>query len=134
VIRIPQCDKVEHRRRFSHYEQYIKSEYFDTSNKNISRVCFESYDPDAYLNEFAAIYTGIVEDTGYHRSEYTPKVIVTNENRIIEKVLKFNHGEFKEGNRANYIYKVACCLCEYSIPLTTAENTLLQYTQEAIRN
>ena len=130
VIRIPQCDKVEHRRRFSHYEQYINSEYFDTSNKNISRVCFESYDPDAYLNEFAAIYTGIVEDTGYHRSEYTPKVIVTNENRIIEKVLKFNHGEFKEGNRANYIYKVACCLCEYSIPLTTAENTLLQFTQD----
>jgi hypothetical protein len=43
VIRIPQCDKVEHRRRFSHYEQYINSEYFDTSNKNVSRVCFESY-------------------------------------------------------------------------------------------
>jgi hypothetical protein len=42
VIRIPKSDMVEHKRRFNAFGRYFQSEYFDTKNSNVSRVCFES--------------------------------------------------------------------------------------------
>ena len=50
VIRIPKSNATEHKRRFLAYADYFKSEYFDRKNQDISRVCFESYDPDIYIN------------------------------------------------------------------------------------
>ena len=90
VIRIPESDKFEHKRRFEAYKEYIQSDYFDVANSNVSRVCFESYDPDAYLNEFCEVFPGITDDKGYHKSEKIAVLPIANEDRIIELILKFN--------------------------------------------
>ena len=42
VIRIPKSNANEHKLRHEAFANYIKCDYFDTTNKNVSRVCFES--------------------------------------------------------------------------------------------
>lgn len=128
VIRIPESDKYEHKRRFEAFKEYIKSDYFDVANSNVSRVCFESYDPDAYLNEFADVFTDISQDKGYIVTERIPVLAITNEDRIVELIMKFNHGNFDEG-RNNWIYRVACTMCEYGVDEHTANEYLQQYQQ-----
>jgi hypothetical protein len=129
VIKIPQSDKYEHKRRFGSFAEYFQSEYFDSANSNISRVCFESYDPEAYLNEFADEYTDILEDKGYTVSEKAPVLPLTNEDKIIELIMKFNHGNFQEGERNLWLFKVAVCMCEYGVDERMAKEYLLQYQQ-----
>ena len=129
VIRTPESTKFEHKRRFEAYKEYINSDYFDVANSNVSRVCFESYDPDAYLNEFCEVFQGITQDKGYHKGEKIAVLPIANEDRIIELILKFNHGVFEEG-RNNWTFKVACTMCEYGVDKYAAKNYLLQYAQE----
>jgi hypothetical protein len=129
VIRTPESNKFEHKRRFEAYKEYINSDYFDVANSNVSRVCFESYDPDAYLNEFCDVFQGITEDKGYHKAEKIAVLPIANEDRIIELVMKFNHGVFEQG-RNNWTFKVACCMAEYGVDQYAAKNYLLQYAQE----
>src|SRR5690625_2687207 len=61
VARIPKSDKTEHVRRFKALEKDFNNKYFDNKNSNISRVCFESYDPDIYYNQMCEEFTGIGE-------------------------------------------------------------------------
>jgi hypothetical protein len=129
VIRTPESNKFEHKRRFEAYKEYINSDYFDVANSNVSRVCFESYDPDAYLNEFCEVFQGITEDKGYHKAEKIAVLPIANEDRIIELIMKFNHGVFEQG-RNNWTFKVACCMAEYGVDQYAAKNYLLQYAQE----
>ena len=129
VIRTPESTKFEHKRRFEAYKEYINSDYFDVANSNVSRVCFESYDPDAYLNEFCEVFQGITQDKGYHKAEKIAVLPIANEDRIIELIMKFNHGKFEEG-RNNWTFKVACTMCEYGVDQYAAKNYLLQYAQE----
>jgi len=139
VIRIPRCDKFEHKRRFGAFGEYFKSKYFDAANCNVSRVCFESYDPNAYLNEFAEEFRGIQDDKGYTMIEKPMVLPLTNEDKIIELIMKFKHGPFTEGNRANWLFKVAMCMCEYGVDERIARNYLLQkqepgFTADEINN
>ena len=65
VIRIPECDKKTHPRYFKGFQFKYQYEFFDESNSNISRVCYESYDPDIYYNPDAVIFTDIAPDSGF---------------------------------------------------------------------
>ena len=129
VIRTPESDKFEHKRRFEAYKEYIQSNYFDVANSNVSRVCFESYDPDAYLNEFCEVFQGITQDKGYHKADKIAVLPIANEDRIIDLIMKFNHGKFEDG-RNNWTFKVACTMCEYGVDQYAAKNYLLQYQQD----
>lgn len=122
VVKIPKSNKDEHKRRFKALEKEFDSQYFDTSSQNVSRVCFESYDPDAYLNEFCDEFTGIEEERGHVFIERVPVCRLTDEGKIIERIMKFDFGgEFAPGNRNNYIFKLSACLCEYGITRDVAE-------------
>lgn len=122
VVKIPKSNKDEHKRRFKALEKEFDSPYFDTSSQNVSRVCFESYDPEAYLNEFCDEFTGIEEERGHVFVERVPVCRLTDEGKIIERIMKFDFGgQFVSGNRNNYIFKLSACLCEYGITRDVAE-------------
>lgn len=125
VIRIPESTAEEHAQRHTAFEKYIDCDYFDVVNKNVSRVCFESHDPDIYLNQYATEFTDITEQEGFEYQKRTPLVILKNEDEIIGRLMKFNYKcDFVEGSRNNYIFKVACCFCEYGIDRELCENYL----------
>lgn len=132
VVKIPKSSKDEHKRRFKALEKEFNSDYFDSSSQNVSRVCFESYDPDAYLNEFCDEFTKIEEEQGYVYKERAPICRLTDEGKIIDRIFKFDFGgEFTKGNRNNYIFNISACLCEFGIMRDVAEYHLKQYVDES---
>lgn len=125
VIRIPKSDKTEHKRRFQAFGRYFQSEYFDQKNSNVSRVCFESYDPDIYFNEFCQEFNEIEHEEGYHYTERTPVCVLHDEDKIISRIERFDFGcTFTEGSRNEFIFKIAAVLSEYGISKDTAEDYL----------
>ena len=128
VIKIPPSDKFTHKRRFKAFQEYIDSDYFDTSSCNVSRVCFESYDPTIYINPDAELFTLIEEEKGHSKLEVVPILPIKSENKIIEIIMKWDHGNFSTGSRNLWVFKVASCLCEYGINFNTAVQELNQYS------
>jgi len=122
VIKIPKSTKDEHKRRFQAFQKFFNSDYFDPTSCNVSRVCFESYDPDAYINEFCDEFTQIDQEKGFDFHDKAPVCILNDEDKIIERIMKFDFGcTFSEGSRNQYVFKVAACFCEYNISKDAAE-------------
>jgi len=123
VIRIPKSNASEHKRRFLAYADYFKSDYFDRKNQDVSRVCFESYDPDIYYNEFCQVFEALSEDKGFEYIERAPVCILQDESKKIQLIEKFDFkNKFAEGSRNQFIFEVACCFCDYGISQDVAEH------------
>jgi len=123
LIKIPVSTKDEHKRRFNAYEKHINSKYFDVANKNVSRVCFESYDPEIYFNQLCETFTQIEVDRGHNYVDRTPTIILRDENEIINRIVGFNRKlDFTEGERNNYIFNLASHFCEYGVDEFSAES------------
>ena len=116
LIKIPKSDKNEHKRRFKAFAKYIQSDYFDHANSNVSRVCYESYDPDLYLDLDKAVFEGIDEDEGFSYIERVPVCILHDENKKIEIIEKFSfQSSYVDGQRNHFIFEIACVFAEYGI-------------------
>ena len=125
LVRIPESDKHEHKRRFKAYEKYINSEYFDPACCNLSRVCFESYDPNAFINQLCDEFTEIAPQDGYKITELKKTdVTLTDDYKICEYLVeKWKHStSFSDGERNNHIYKLAALCCTYGVAEDTAFN------------
>lgn len=126
VVKIPKSNKDEHYRRYHAYKDYIDSVYFDVKNSNLSRVCFDSYDPNIYHNFESKVFDKINQEEEKTYITHVPTVLLKDQSKIIDRILKLDHKEsFTSGSRNIYIFKVACCMCEYGIDQTTAENYLV---------
>ena len=49
IIRVP-CDHQYHLEYFESIQAHLNCPYFDKTSKNLSRACYESYDPNIYVN------------------------------------------------------------------------------------
>ena len=56
LVKIPK-DISNHKNYFLSLEKYYDCKEFDVACKDISRVCYESYDPDIYVNEDSVEFT-----------------------------------------------------------------------------
>jgi hypothetical protein len=121
VVKIPPATKDTHPKYFKAFQHTFKYEYFDISNSNVDRVCFESYDPDIYVNYDAEPFEIELTDTGYTRTERIPLLPVDDEDMIIERIMRFNWKKgFKEGERNSFVFDLAGAFCEYGVSLNTA--------------
>ncbi len=50
LVKIPQ-DPENHKKYFNALKKHFGSSYFDSTSKNISRVCYESFDKQLYVNK-----------------------------------------------------------------------------------
>lgn len=116
LVHIPKCDAKEHSKYFKQFQKEFNYNYFDASNSNVDRVCFESYDPNIYINYDADIYEPELVDEGYIVSERVPILPLNDEDKIIELIMKFNwNRDFIEGERNSFIFDLAGMFCEYGI-------------------
>lgn len=124
------------------YEEFL-SLPIDKSGKDVTRLCFVSYDTDLYLNENATVYPVIATEdlTPYieQNSEVMtePPTIVSNgfatENFSNDYLATYEHcvrfTEKKEsyvnGNRNNFVHLLACNLNRKGVPLPTAMGYIL---------
>lgn len=126
VVRIPSADQFSHEKYFKAFANEFNYNYFDKSNCNVDRVCFESFDPDIYINYEAKIYEPILIDEGYDVKDRVPLIPINDESIIIDKIMRFNWSkDFREGERNSFIFDLAGAFCEYGVSEATAEGYIL---------
>ena len=85
----------------------------DTSTKDISRVCYESYDPDLFINENSKEWVLMKEYTEVTRNNKFPKHFVINDtNKKVDVIIKWFNKKFtlNAGERNNNLFKLAAGL------------------------
>ena len=118
--------KETHPKVFKEFQNEFEYDYFDIVNSNIDRVCFESYDPEIYVNFEAELFEPILKDEGFNISDRVPLIPITDEDKIISKIMLWNwKKDFREGERNSFIFDLAGAFCEYGISQTTAEGYIL---------
>jgi VirE N-terminal domain len=130
LVKIPKMPE-HHISHFNSLEKFFNSPYFDKTSKNVSRVCFESYDPLLFVNVNSSIWDTI-EETEYrevHKYGDAPTIPITDENKIIEILVKWWTKKFPmtEGKRNHNVYVLAMALNEYGVNIIFAKHLLYQY-------
>ena len=122
VVRIPKATKETHPKYFTEFQNIFQFDYWDKSCSNVDRVCYESYDPNPYINFNATLFEPQLIDKGYTNYEKSPLIPISDEDKIIEKIMNFNWKlDFVEGERNAFIFNIAGAFCEYGINQSTAE-------------
>lgn len=108
--------------------------HLDSKTKDISRLCFESYDPEIYINENAKEWD-ICEEDDYQNigcNKYDVTVPLKSESRIIDLLQVWFDKKYSmtSGNRNDSVYRFACALNTYGINEFTAINYLQKYAEK----
>jgi hypothetical protein len=126
VVKIPEATKETHSKYFKSFQEKFDFEYWDKSCSNVDRVCYESFDPNIYVNLEAEIFEPQLIDKGYSNYEKAPLIPVTDEDKIIEKIMSFGwKKDFLEGERNAFIFDIAGMFCEYGVSQYNAEGYIL---------
>ena len=134
IVRIP-ADPDTHKAYFNGLKKHFDSPYFDATCKNVSRVCYESYDPHLYVNEYASTFTEVEEDEYVQYTKYqdAPTIIIKDENKIVEILQKWWAKKYPmvEGSRNENVYVLAAALNDFGVSQSLATYILNQYESES---
>ena len=133
LVKIP-ADAENHTNYFNSLEKYFNSPYFDKTSKNISRVCYESYDPLLHINENSSIWD-IIEEPQYtevNKTRDQPTIPITDENKIVEILVKWWTKKYpmSEGQRNQNCYVLSMAFNDFGINKGLASYVLNQYASE----
>lgn len=118
------ADGKKHLQHFLALEKEFEG--VDPSGKNLSRVCYESYDPEIYINENAEVYGKILQE-----EVRTEKIVSTDTSdnytqyENLKTWLNNKQVAFESGNRNFYIFKLASACCRLGIDQNDALSYLL---------
>jgi hypothetical protein len=130
IVKIPK-DPDNHKNYFLSLEKHLNSKYFDKTSKNISRVCYESYDPLIYININSHVWDKI-EDPEYKvidKYSSKPTIPINNEKKIVDILLKWWNKKYGivDGERNNNVYILAAAFNDYGITKSLAEYIIYQF-------
>jgi len=124
LVKIP--DEIEtHKQFFNSLQHHYGSEFFDVTCKNLSRVCYESYDPLIYINEQSSVFNQVIEqeyqEVVKHKDVQT--IPITDENKIVDILLKWWERKYglNSGERNNNVYILASAFNDFGVNKTLAE-------------
>jgi hypothetical protein len=128
IVRIPKCTPKEHSQYFIEFQKKYDFLNIDSSGKDVSRVCFESYDPDYYYNPKAEVFEPKINDVGFSISERVPVIPIESEDEKINRIVNFNWSKsMQNGQRNSYVFDLAGAFCEYGVSQFSAINYCLQF-------
>jgi len=133
LVKIP-ADAENHVNYFNSLEKYFNSERFDKTCKNLSRVCYESYDPLLHINEHSSIWDKIEETEYVEVSKFRdkPTIPITDENKIVEILTKWWLKKYpmNEGGRNQNAYILAMAFNDFGVNKALALYILSQYASD----
>jgi len=124
LIKVP-ADVDSHGKYFASLQQYFDSEFFDSTSKNISRVCYESYDPLIHINENSLVWDKIIDTpTIVENKEIT--IPITDQTKIVEILVKWWEKKYpmNEGQRNHNAFILASSFNDFGIEKSLAEYVL----------
>lgn len=116
LVKIPNHAK-SHKGFFKSLEKHFNHPQWDESGKDLSRACFESYDPELYINEDSEMWNEIEEPEVHEIGTFEPVVRVTSSNQIIEKLLVWFNKKYtmSEGSRNNNLHILATAFNTFGV-------------------
>lgn len=109
LVRI--ADPTKHKEHFQALQEIYPE--IDKSGINVSRVCYESYDPEIIINEIVKPF----KKTKTVEVVKESKALETN-NETFQNILKWlsNRGDaFRTGERNLFLYKLASACCRFGL-------------------
>jgi hypothetical protein len=133
LVKIP-ADAENHTNYFNSLEKYFNSPYFDKTCKNVSRVCYESFDPLLHINENSSIWD-IIEEPEYtevNKTRDQPTIPITDENKIVEILVKWWTKKYpmSEGQRNQNCFVLAMAFNDFGVNKGLASYVLNQYASQ----
>nr|WP_315215710.1 VapE domain-containing protein [uncultured Flavobacterium sp.] len=128
-------DKANHKEAFllvqAHYESILKLE-IDKSGKDLTRLCFYSYDENLYYNEKAKIFSVTEQEkepkaNTEREFKRTEPTIVINSDAIYNHCVNFTEKkvQFVNGSRNVFVHQLACNLNRKGVLLQEALGYIL---------
>ena len=133
LVKIPQ-DPDNHVNYFNSLQKHFDSNHFDKTCKNVSRVCYESYDPLIHINENSSVWDKIDEPEYKEVNTYRdrPTIPITDENKVVDILVKWWTKKYPmvEGQRNQNVFILAMAFNDYGINRSLAGYVLSQYVTE----
>lgn len=100
---------------FRGLQDYFQCPYFDANMFDISRICFESYDPELTINPNSKIWTGQVLDPARVSVEYGKASL--DEQETVRRLLVWFNKKYgmNNGNRNNNLFKLCAAFNDYGV-------------------
>jgi hypothetical protein len=116
--------KISSHKKHREHFQALQEEFIDIDRSGInpSRVCYESFDSEIYINKEASVFT---------KTKKTEKIVTyertAEQDVIFKRILTWltNKNEaFVTGERNNFIFKLASACCRFGIDLHSATSMI----------
>jgi hypothetical protein len=133
LVRVP-ADPDNHVNYFNALQKHFDSPHFDKTCKNLSRVCYESFDPVLYINKNASLWDKI--DEPEYRELVSrrdpPTIPITDENKVVDILIKWWTKKYPmvEGQRNQNTFVLAMALNDYGINKSLASYVLNNYATQ----
>jgi hypothetical protein len=129
IVKIPPVVD-NHKDYFIALEKYYNSENFDIACKDVSRVCYESYDEKIYINTQSKEWNKFDEILGSSFIENSPIIVLEDENEIISRLIKwFDKNYSMTANRNTNLFILASAFNEFGI----SQDSCKYYCQKFIQ-
>jgi len=124
LVKIP-AEPRNHKAYFLALKDHLKCPYFDKNVHDVVRICFESYDPNIYVNQESKVWTEKIEDNKKQIESDSPYKAVfplRDENRTINILLGWWTGKYglPDGEKNNNFFKLAAAFNDYGVPQSEA--------------
>ena len=130
LVKIP-AQEEGHKNYFLALEKHYNSPQFDKACKNISRVCYESYDPLLFYNPNSKTWTEMEAEEHEHLNHRTSRITlkVDDENEIVRRLRRWWDVKYGmvDGERNNNIYILAAAFNDFGVAKSLAQYMLAGY-------
>lgn len=133
LVKIP-ADATKHKNYFNSIRTELNIPQLDDSGKDVSRFCFESYDPDIYINPECETYLNYeeddIEEVGYEFEEVL--VPQKSESIIINNLMTWFNSKYgaNQGSRNSNLFKLSMAFNDFGINQNVALQKLMEFQQK----
>lgn len=130
IVKIPK-EIENHKLYFDALEKYYDNNHFDTTSKNISRICFESYDSEIFINKDSDLWIDKVEHSQYDYRDKAPVIKLENENEIIKRLYVWFNKKYSmsSGARNNNLFILVSSFSDYGVSEIETKRFCSQFIQ-----
>lgn len=133
LVKIP-ADAENHINYFNSLKEHFNNPHFDVTSKNVSRVCYESYDPLIYVNENSSVWDKIMEPEYVQVTKHVDRATlpITDENKIVDILIRWWEKKYPmyEGQRNQNCFILAMAFNEFGINKSLAQYVLNRYASD----